>query len=158
RAGVREVLALQVHAIPGLLGQSLGKRQRRGAPHVVAKQRIELAAERRIVAERGPRVGELFQRRHQDLRHVASTELPEPARCLERGAHVSAFTSCADSPVTAASSPRSCRSFAAGFFARMSASPTRMACAPAPTARSTWARVEIPLSNTTVRPAGTIAA
>ena len=45
RAGVREVLALQVDAPAGRLGQPLGEEQRRGAADVVAQQRVELGPE-----------------------------------------------------------------------------------------------------------------
>src|SRR5205814_2117592 len=153
RAGVGEVLPLQEHAIPGLLGQVPGVGERRGPPHVVGEQRGELRAELAVVTQLEPRVGQLLEGRDQDLGDVPAAELAEPSAFLldlELRRHHGSV-SCAEMPVTGASSPRSWRSFAAGFLARIRDSPTRIACAPASSARSTCARVEMALSNTTVR-------
>src|SRR5205807_2567945 len=129
-----------------------------GPADVVAEQLAQLSPECGILAELEPCRGELVEGRHEHLRHVSPSESPEPPpvlcdRRLDSSSHSRSW-SCAETPLTGARSPLSCRSLAAGFFARINASPIRMAWAPAWRARSTCARVEIPLSNTTVRSLG----
>ena len=103
-----------------------------------------------VVAELRPRRGELVEGGDQHLGDVASAVGPEPAalvgdgrrRPLGHRAH------------RQLSSPSSSRSLAPGSSARISASPTRMADAPASTAARTWSRVAIPLSITDEPPGG----
>ena len=146
-ARVRQVLALQPDLVAELRGQPARMRDRRGTPDEVTEQVAELRAEPGIVPELRPCGGELVQGRDQDLGHEPSPVGAEPAavvgdrnRPLCHRAH------------RQLSSPSSSRSLAPGSSARISASPTRMADAPASTAARTCARVAIPLSITLIRP------
>ncbi len=71
-AGVGEVLALQVDAAAGRLGEPLGQVERRRAADEVAKEPVELGAECLVGAGLVPARGELVERRDQGLRHVAA--------------------------------------------------------------------------------------
>ncbi len=75
RAGVQEVLALQVDAFVGR--EPLRARQRRGAAGVRGEQLVQLRAERRVVAQRLPRARQLVERRNQRLRDVAAAVVAE---------------------------------------------------------------------------------
>src|SRR5262249_13729805 len=77
RAGVVEVLALQVDRTAGSFGQAPRQVQRRRAADVVAQQSAELGLEGWIGARLEPRLLELRQRRHQRLRHVLAAVRPE---------------------------------------------------------------------------------
>src|SRR5581483_11664737 len=101
RAGVVEVLALEVDRMASALAESAGFVQRRRPPHVVAQQRAELAIEIRVIARRQPRGLELGQRRHQRLEHVLAavgTEAmqdrahADPTGTAERTASANAFS------------------------------------------------------------------
>ena len=130
RPGVREVLALEPDRVAELLGQAARPRERRRPTHEVLRQRRQLGAEVRVVPERLPGLGELLERRDQHLGDVASAVGPEPAvrvRECGRDRHVRS------------SLQRSFLTARAGSSARISASPTRMADAPAPRAASTSA-------------------
>src|SRR5581483_10162208 len=103
RAGVVEVLALEVDRMASALAESAGFVQRRGPTHVVAQQRAELAVEIRVIARRQPRGLELGQRRHQRLGHVLTavgTEAmldrahADPTGTVERTASANARSFC----------------------------------------------------------------
>src|SRR6266540_3322681 len=145
RAGVVEVLALQVDAVAQPGGQSRGEGQRRRPAHEIAKQRVELTSERRFVPKLAPGGGELVEGRDQHLWDIAPSEPAEPAPCVGHRRRFGGIHT----------TPRSSRSLAPGSSARMRASPTRTALAPASIARSTCPRVEMPLSNTAIRSLGT---
>src|SRR6185312_16602540 len=70
RAGVVQVLALQVDLKPGRLGQAPGRVQRARPPHPVAQEMLELELEAGVRAGRDPGLLELVERRDQGLRHV----------------------------------------------------------------------------------------
>src|SRR5262249_7742118 len=70
RAGVVEVLALEVDGVAGRLRQPAGRVQRRRAADVVAQEPVELRAEAGIVPGLQPRRLELGQRGHERLGHV----------------------------------------------------------------------------------------
>src|SRR3954454_4669058 len=93
-ARVRQVLALQIYAPAHSLGQPRSEIERRGASHVVAQQRVELAAEPGVVAGPGPGRRELVERGDQHLGDVA-TAVGTEALLDRRSAH--AGTACARS-------------------------------------------------------------
>ena len=70
RAGVVEVLALEVDRPPEALGEPPRAVQRRGPPAEVAQQPVELGAVGGVRARREPRLLQLGERRHQRLGHV----------------------------------------------------------------------------------------
>ena len=72
RAGVGEVLALQVDPAPDPLGEPVGAIERRRPTDVVAKQGVELPPELRVVAGGRPCGGQLVQRSDQNLGDVAA--------------------------------------------------------------------------------------
>ena len=77
RAGVEEVLALEVDALPGC--EALGERERRGAARVRRQQVVELGAEG-VVGERlAPAALQLVERRDQRLGDVAAAVVAEVA-------------------------------------------------------------------------------
>ena len=77
RAGVGEVLALQVHRPAGPLGEPLGQVQRRGTADEVAVQAGEPAAEFLVLPGGGPGIGQLVERPDQRLGNVAAAIRPE---------------------------------------------------------------------------------
>ena len=85
RAGVEQVLALQVDVAPDALGEPLGVVERRRPPDVVAQQPVEPLAKRGSRARLEPRLLELGERGHQRLGHVAAAvgaeALLEPPSC-----------------------------------------------------------------------------
>ena len=85
RAGVVEVLALEVDGVADLVGQPLREVQRRRAADVVVEQRVELGAVARVVAGGEPRRLELDQRGHERLRDVLAAV---GAEAVLDGAHV----------------------------------------------------------------------
>src|SRR6266508_176294 len=145
RAGVIQILTLQVDAIAQPVGPPRGEGQRRLPAHEVAKQRFELTSERRFVPKLVPGSGEFVEGRYQHLGDVSAPEPAEPASCVGHRRRVGCRHA----------TPRSSRSFAPGSSARMRASPTSTAFAPASIARSTCPRVEMPLSSTAIRSWGT---
>ena len=84
RAGVVEVLALEVQAPAGDLAEAVGEVQRRRAPDEVAQQAVELGAEAGVAPGRDPRLLELGQRRHERLGHVLAAV---GAEAMFDGAH-----------------------------------------------------------------------
>ncbi len=84
-ARVGEVLALQVDPAVRLLGEALGKVERRRPADEVAVQERELLLEPLVLARLRPGLGELVERRDQRLRHVAAPVGAEPI--LHLGAH-----------------------------------------------------------------------
>ena len=69
RAGMEQVLALQVDALAG--GEALGKRERRGPAAVAAPKSVQLVPIRRIGERFAPAALQLVERRNQRLGHVA---------------------------------------------------------------------------------------
>ena len=86
RAGVQQVFALEIDArAAGILSQALGKEQRRGPTGKISQQRIEFRVKRFIVARDQESFGQLFERRHQSLRHKATAvtaPVAERSGCL----------------------------------------------------------------------------
>src|SRR4051794_27142149 len=80
RAGVEEILALQIDRVSDVLGDAPGEVQRGRAAHVVVQERVELGAEERIAAGLDPRALELVERRYQGLRDIAPPIRPEAPR------------------------------------------------------------------------------
>src|SRR5205085_5985217 len=70
RAGVVEVLALEVDRVTHRGAQPGRQVQRRGAAHVLAQERVELGAKAGVLARLQPRRLELGQRWHQRLGDV----------------------------------------------------------------------------------------
>src|SRR4029077_10051880 len=70
RAGVVEVLALEVQAPAGDLAETVSEVQRRRTPDEVAQQAVELGSEAGVAPGRDPRLLELGQRGHERLGHV----------------------------------------------------------------------------------------
>src|SRR5207253_11418079 len=85
RSRVSEVLALQIHAVPGSPREASRERQRRGTSDEVAEEPVELAPERGVVAELLPCGGELLERWDQHLGDVASSVRPEPPARVGNG-------------------------------------------------------------------------
>ena len=83
RAGVEQVLALEVDLVAGGLRQPLGVVERGRAAGEVAQQRAQLGAEALVVARLEPRGLELGERRHQRLGDVLAAVGPEAV--LDRG-------------------------------------------------------------------------
>src|SRR5262249_50261753 len=109
RAGVAEVLTLQVDARPSeVLGQPLRRVQRRRPADEGVLLRLELELELGVGPGLAPGSLQLLEGGHQGLGHVLPAVGPEPA-----------FHTI------------SSRSLAAGSAARIRASPTRIASAPA---------------------------
>ena len=87
RAGVQQVLALEVDGPAQLRGQPPGAVQRRGPARVVAQQLGQLGGVGRVLAGLQPRGLELVQRRDQGLGHEAAAvgaELALAPGCLGR--------------------------------------------------------------------------
>ena len=70
RAGVVEILALEIHRTLHPLGEPLGEIQRRRPPTVVAQQARQGCLETLIGAGLDPGLLQFDQRRHQRLGHV----------------------------------------------------------------------------------------
>ena len=77
RAGVVEVLALEVDRASAALREAPREVQRRGPPDEVAQQPVQLGAVAGVRAGLHPRLLELRQRGHQRLWHVLSAVAPE---------------------------------------------------------------------------------
>ena len=82
-AGVTEVLALEVDArAAGMLGEPLGERQGRRAPHVLPRELGDPLPEGRVAPRLAVRRLQLEERRHQRLGHVAAAEGAEVPRAV----------------------------------------------------------------------------
>jgi hypothetical protein len=86
RAGVVEVLALEVQAPAGDLAEALGEVQRRRAADEVAQQPVELGPEAGVAPRLHPRLLELGQRGHQRLGDVLAAVGAEAV--LDRQGHL----------------------------------------------------------------------
>ena len=73
RAGVCEVLALQIDAPADPLREPRRQVERRGSADVVAEEPVQLGPEARVLARLAPGLGQLVKRRDQDLGHVAAS-------------------------------------------------------------------------------------
>src|ERR1700722_18500525 len=67
RAGVVEILTLEVHGSPGSLGEAMSSIERSRPTREVAQQAIQLSPIRRVLACLRPRQLKLGQGRHQSL-------------------------------------------------------------------------------------------
>ena len=90
RAGVEQVLALQVEALSGR--EAFGKRQRRGAAAVGAPERLQLVPERRMGERLAPAGPELVEGRDQGLGNVAPAVLAVGA--ADRGYRAASTNAC----------------------------------------------------------------
>ena len=77
--GVRQILPLEPDVVAEFVGQALGRRDRRGPAHEVARQasRVRAGSPRRPSA--GPSLGQLVQGGDQDLGHVPAAVVAEPS-------------------------------------------------------------------------------
>src|SRR5206468_1756787 len=99
-AGVCQVLAFQVDASSNPLTQPAREVQGRGPTDEVAKESVELIAERRVLARLRPGGAELVERRDEHLRDVAAAVGAEP---LLDGHRAHAGTRASAEPVCARS-------------------------------------------------------
>ncbi len=83
RARVVEILALEIHAAPGVRRQPARAIQRRRAPSEVAQQPVQLATIRRILASLHPRMLQLGEGGHQRLWDILPAVAAEAV--LDRG-------------------------------------------------------------------------
>ena len=84
--GMGEVFAFQPNVASPRFTEAACPGQRRGSSHPARHLPIELGQEARIVEEAERSRLETFQGRHQDLRHVAPAEWPEPPSLIGKDA------------------------------------------------------------------------
>ena len=89
-AGVQQVLALEIHALPGQ--EALRERERRRPSSVLPAEGVELVREGRIVRRLAPRGFELVQRGDERLGDEPPAVLAEPAFAHCRAASTNART------------------------------------------------------------------
>src|SRR5204862_121172 len=156
RARVRQVLALEPQVVAELRRQVGRVRDGRGSPDEVAKEIGQLAAEPGVVAELEPGRVELVQGGDQDLRRIAPAVGAEATVLVGSGRDAHAIPSSSRlCPRAASPGPRIKPAIAAAASAdRISASPTRIADAPAATAAATSTWLPMPLSRAATRSAG----
>ena len=88
-AGVVQILAFQqhAHARADLRRESRHVRQRRGTPHVIAEEGLQLRREPRIALRLGVHTRQVLERRHQRLGDVAAAVRSETAGLYRRRGH-----------------------------------------------------------------------